>query len=147
MNLGLRNLDVKQYFSDIRKKYLFDMRKRFLTKQDIEIYLTLAALIANIAAIVYVVDTIEQNTKIIGTLSDQVKLQRANLVKSYLDFKPDYSITFTSFYPLRENIPSFPIETTNLNKYLSKVEVWIYPGEVCHRGNGIVTIPTNNASW
>lgn len=50
------------------------MRKRFLTKQDIEIYLTIGALIANIAAIVYVIDTIEQNTKIIGTLSDQVKL-------------------------------------------------------------------------
>ncbi len=121
------------------------MRKRFLTKQDIEIYLTVAALIVNVAAILYVVDTIKQNSDIIKTLSDQVKLQRANLVRTYLDFKPDFSISFPKFYPLQQDNPSLPMEVTNLSKYLTKIDVWIYPEEICPHHGRITTIETNNA--
>lgn len=113
------------------------IRTRNITKQDIELCVTIVALIANVIALWYVAGSINQNSDIIGKLGDQVKLQRANLVKSYLDFKPDFSITFPSFYPLGENNPSFPIKVTNRSKYLTKTEVWIYSQEICLHNEGV----------
>lgn len=114
--------------------------KDFFTK-NLSIIATLGVLIVNIIALFVLIDTIERNNTIIENLGEQVTLQRANLVKSYSDFEPIFTITVHSFYPKQSLSPHFPIDIINSAKYRIQGTIWIYPEEICINKNPTSIMP------
>lgn len=102
-----------------------------LDRRNIAIYIAAITLIVNAVALFQINDTIQQNSTIVENLSEQLSLERAQLVKSYSNFKQDFTVTVHSFYPERDVVPAIPIDIENLAIYRTTGTIWITPGEVC----------------
>lgn len=97
---------------------------------------TVATLIVNVIALSIIAGTVEDNNTIIKNLHGQLILERAKLVKDYLDFEQKFSITISSFDPEKTRY-TIPIDFTNLAKYRTEGSVWVMAGDFCIDQNSV----------
>lgn len=109
----------------------------FSHRENIAIYIAVGTLIVNIWALWIFNDSVQDNSKILEALNEQIDLQRSVLVHEFSDFELKYELVVDSFYPLRESNPKFSLEITNLSKYRIDGLLYAYPGEHCIDGNPV----------